>query len=137
MARRAMALKAIRETVDERGSLVTVLSNQVYQQTVRGRAHLFLRRLRSPRSFLTLWGRRPAPSPSSGLSYVTDASCSGSGLFSTSSTTNTQCVSDTYKSTVAKLQLYNGFIKDTNAHVPNWWWNLVDHFSNKWKYNLD
>lgn len=88
-----MALKAIRDTVDETHRVVRIVSNQVYQQTsdiftVRRVTHLFLRRLLSPRSSQTLWGRRPAPSPGSGLSYVTDASSSGSGLISTSTITN-------------------------------------------------
>lgn len=42
----------------------------------RSLAHLFLQRPRSPRSSPTLWGRRPALSPSSGLSYETGASSS-------------------------------------------------------------
>lgn len=86
-ARSAMALNAIRDTADETVGHVIVLfylKNKTKQnKAVRGVAHLFLQRLRSPRSSRTLWGRRPAPSPSSRLSCATDASSLRSGLSST------------------------------------------------------
>lgn len=85
-ARSAMALKAIRDTADETvGHLIVLFYIKKTKQTkaVGGIAHLFLQKPWSPRSSRTLWGRRPAPSPSSRLSCATDASSLCSGLSST------------------------------------------------------
>lgn len=93
--------------------------------SVGGTAHLFLLRPTSPRSSPTLWGRRPAPSPSSGLSYATVASSSGSGLVLHlhPSITNRQ-IGVRIRTPFCNLQLYYGFIKDASTHLPNWSWNI-------------
>lgn len=48
----------------------------IYLFIYRWVSHLSLRKRKSPHSCLTLWGRRPAPSPDSGLSFCSDASSS-------------------------------------------------------------
>lgn len=108
-ARSAMALNAIRDTADETVGRVIVLfylKKTKQNKAVGGLAHLFLRRSRSPRSSRTLWGRRPAPSPSSRLSCVTDASSLRSGLSSTDQCQNPPLV-------------HIGFITERNTHLPN------------------
>lgn len=85
-ARSAMALNAMRDTADETVGHVVLLfypEKTKQNKAVGGMAHLFLPRPRSPRSSQTLWGRRPAPSPSSRLSCATDASSLRWGLSST------------------------------------------------------
>lgn len=118
-ARSAMALKAIRDTADETDGHVIVLfylEKTKQTKTVGGIAHLFLRRPRSPRSSRTLWGRRPAPSPSSRPSCATDASSLRSGLSSTDQCQNPSLV-------------YIGFNMDRNIHLPNRSYRHLDDLS--------
>lgn len=108
-ARSAMALKAMRDTADETVGHLIILNkkkNKKQTKAVGGIAHLFLRRPRFPRSSRTLWGRRPAPSPSSRLSCVTDASSLRSGLPLTDQRQNPSLVDI-------------GFITERNTHLPN------------------